>query len=426
MLDLGNDSEVFGLDTHPSEDLVALGLVDGRALLYAYQGKGEGSTLRHEAGRHAEACRAVLFDPTTGSRVFTASSDKSIRAVDVATGKTTWTIPTAHEEAVNCLHYWGDGGEVLCSGDDVGGVRLWDCRQAPNKPWATANKHEDFISDLLAHDGLLFGASGDNTMSTYDLRQRKLLARTMDQEDELLSLCVLKHGRKVVAGTQSGVLLIYSWGEWMNCSDRFVGHPETVEALVKVDEETLLTGSSDGLIRLCTVLPNKLIGVMGSHDDFPVERMKLSGNRGVLVSIAHDSCVRFWDMSILEEGEEEESGGEEEESEEEMVGKTKKGGGEEKGQGKSKAGKKVGGKAAVAKKRGCGGSSSSEEEESEEEDEEEEDEEEEEEVDEEDDGESSSSSEEEEEEEEPKGRRGRTAVTKKLKMTPSESFFQDL
>ena len=58
----------------------------------------------------------------------------------------------------------------------------------------------------------------------------------MDQEDELLSLAVLKGGKKVVAGTQSGVLLVYSWGEWANCSDRFVGHPETVEALVKVDE----------------------------------------------------------------------------------------------------------------------------------------------------------------------------------------------
>lgn len=153
----------------------------------------------------------------------------------------------------------------------------------------------------------------------------------MDQEDELLSLCVMKHGRKLVAGTQSGVLLVYSWGQWANCSDRFVGHPETVEALVKVDEvggcvaerergkgltttihtvhshpdqsttkpkqETILTGSSDGLIRLCTVQPNKLLGVLGSHDDFPVERMAFTHDRRLLASIAHDSAVRLWDMT---------------------------------------------------------------------------------------------------------------------------------
>ena len=44
---------------------------------------------------------------------------------------------------------------------------------------------------------------------------------------------------------------------------------------IKSNQGTILTGSSDGLIRLCTVQPNKLLGVLGSHDDFPVEGMKV-------------------------------------------------------------------------------------------------------------------------------------------------------
>lgn len=36
-----------------------------------------------------------------------------------------------------------------------------------------------------------------------------------------------------------------------------------------------MTGSSDGLIRVCSILPNKLLGVLGAHDDFPVEAMKV-------------------------------------------------------------------------------------------------------------------------------------------------------
>ena len=38
---------------------------------------------------------------------------------------------------------------------------------------------------------------------------------------------------------------------------RFPGHPESVDALVKFDESTVLTGSSDGAIRILSVLPNK-------------------------------------------------------------------------------------------------------------------------------------------------------------------------
>jgi len=424
---------------HPTQDLMALGLVDGRALLYLYQGKGETCTLHTDLGAHKEACRAVLFEPTTGARVYTASSDKSIRAIDVATGKVGWEVTDAHDEAVNCLTFWEEGG-LLVSGDDIGGVKLWDCREGRKKAVASIQKHEDFIADLLVHDGMLFGASGDNTLSTYDLKQRKLVARTMDQEDELLSLSVLKHGKKVVAGTQSGVLLVYSWGEWLNCTDRFVGHPETVEALVKVDEETLLTGSSDGLIRLCSVLPNKLLGVLGSHEDFPVERMKMGWDRRVLASIAHDSVVRFWDMSILEddnEEEEEEEEGEEEEEEEEEVSEVKSGG-------RKKGAAAVA--AAMAKKEkeekegGAGGSSSSSSSGSDDEDEEEDEEDKEEgeegeEDKEEDEGEEwgdddaggdSDRSSGSEEEQEPKRKGGQQQGNKKLRMTPAESFFKDL
>jgi len=42
-----------------------------------------------------------------------------------------------------------------------------------------------------------------------------------------LSVIVLKHGKKVVAGCQTGVLSIFSWGYWNDCSDRFPGHPES-------------------------------------------------------------------------------------------------------------------------------------------------------------------------------------------------------
>lgn len=45
-VDGGEDTEVFGLAMHPTRDLLALGLVDGRALLYGYDGMGEACSLR--------------------------------------------------------------------------------------------------------------------------------------------------------------------------------------------------------------------------------------------------------------------------------------------------------------------------------------------------------------------------------------------
>ena len=58
--------------------------------------------------------------------------------------------------------------------------------------------------------------------------------------------------------------------------------------MLKIDESTVLTGSSDGLIRVVQLQPNKVLGVVGDHDDFPVEGMRVSRDGRVLASFAHD------------------------------------------------------------------------------------------------------------------------------------------
>ena len=69
--------------------------------------------------------------------------------------------------------------------------------------------------------------------------------------------------------------------------------------MLKVDESTVLTGSSDGLIRVISLMPNQLLGVVGDHDDFPVETMRYSVDRTLVASLSHDLVVRFWDVSCF-------------------------------------------------------------------------------------------------------------------------------
>ena len=59
----------------------------------------------------------------------------------------------------------------------------------------------------------------------------------------------MQNGTQVVCGTQDGILDIYSWGQWADISDRFPGHPSSIDSLAVINEELLLTASSDGLIR---------------------------------------------------------------------------------------------------------------------------------------------------------------------------------
>lgn len=103
-----------------------------------------------------------------------------------------------------------------------------------------------------------------------------------------------------MVGSQAGVLNLWSWGDWSDSNDRILGHPSSIDTICKLDEDTICTGSSDGIIRLVTILPNKFEGVIGAHgEDFPIERLRLSYDNTWLASCAHDNSVRFWDVRFL-------------------------------------------------------------------------------------------------------------------------------
>lgn len=235
-----------------------------------------------------------------------------------------WTKAGAHNAPVSVIRPLGLSG-LIVSADDDGHVKVWDTRIAPGGPGSSAgcvgafHNHTDAVNDALVDESrdTLVTASGDGTLALYDLRKGKLAVRTAEDEHELLSLSLLKGGHELVVGTQSGMLQVWQWGHWTfekeedfaHEPDHFRGHPDSIAALLKVDEDTIVTGSEDGILRLCTVHPNKLVGVLGEHGDFAIERLAWSRDRRYIGSVSHDCLMKFWDVSYLFEGGDEEEGG---------------------------------------------------------------------------------------------------------------------
>ncbi|KAL2895978.1 WD repeat-containing protein 55 [Bienertia sinuspersici] len=57
-------------------------------------------------------------------------------------------------------------------------------------------------------------------------------------------------------------------------SDRFIDlSPNPVDALLKYDEDRVITGSYNGLISLVGILPNRIIQPIAEHSEYPVERL---------------------------------------------------------------------------------------------------------------------------------------------------------
>ena len=299
---------LFDLDFSPAGDVCAVGSVTGDVTVVGFGSQGGGggepwSRVVHSLrGLHGgESCRTVRFG-WDGECLYTGGGDNAIHLVDVESGQTTGTLAKAHASAVNCLCVCGSGGGLVASGDDDGVVRFWDVRQA-RQAGTFERCQTDFVSDMcwVPEVGHLLATSGDGTLASFDLRKLSAIkgAQRSDEDEELLSVVCLKRGKKVVCGTQLGVLQIFSWGKLGDVTDRFPGHPQSVDTLLKIDEGTVCSGSSDGLVRVLSIQPNKMLGVVGEHADFPVERIAKSHDGWLLGSISHDETLRFWDISAL-------------------------------------------------------------------------------------------------------------------------------
>ncbi|OAY62895.1 WD repeat-containing protein 55, partial [Ananas comosus] len=301
----------FDLDFHPSSPLVAAALINGDLHLYRYAADAQPERLL-AIRAHDESCRAVRF-VDSGRVILTASPDCSILATDVETGTTIARLEDAHGDAINRLVNLTE--TMVASGDDEGCIKVWDTRQRVCCNSFQAN--EDYISDMtFAADTTQLLAtrhslnclvtvvvySGDGSLSVCNLRKSKVQSRSEFSEDELLSLVIVKNGRKVICGTQTGALLLYSWGHFKDCSDRFLGHPMSVDTLLKLDEDTIISGSEDGVIRLVGILPNRIIQPLAEHSEYPIERLDFSHDRKFLASISHDQMMKLWDLQELLDG----------------------------------------------------------------------------------------------------------------------------
>ncbi|ORZ13062.1 WD40-repeat-containing domain protein [Absidia repens] len=289
------ENTVFDFDIHPSQDLILSGLINGKIHCHRYG--LEEHELLWDCKPFKKSCRGVTFTPD-GSHAYGISKDRSIQYLDISNGTVLEHKEQTHDNPLNALLCLN--ANLLATGDDQGVIKLWDNRKPD--PVMTYTEHEDFIAQMVynADKKTLVAVGGDGYLSTWDIRKPDVAAMSDHMEDELLSITLVKNNRKAVVGSQDGILSIWNWGDWGDYKDRIVGHPSSIDAICKLDEDTICTGSSDGIIRLVTILPNGFHGILGDHgEQMPVEHLKLAHDKKYLVSSGHDSSLQFWNVGHL-------------------------------------------------------------------------------------------------------------------------------
>ncbi|KAJ7248567.1 WD40-repeat-containing domain protein [Mycena haematopus] len=292
MPDIPVGAQVFDVVFHPKQAVVYTAALTGHVKAFAYDQATHKKIFSVRPSKRS--CRALTINDD-GTRLLTAGKSKGIHTIDTATGEIVETRTGAHDDPINRIKHvmpW-----LFATGDDNGVIKLWDPRQ--QQAVRTHKHHFDYITDLLwlPDKHHLLATSGDGTLSVMDVRSKKTtpFAQSEDQEDELLAATTIKGGAKIVVGTQLGILSIFNRSSgYADCVDRVPGHPSSIDALCSLPpaflesaafpgmENTVLTGSSDGLVRAVQVLPTRLVGVVADHGELPIERLAVGGGAGTL------------------------------------------------------------------------------------------------------------------------------------------------
>lgn len=274
--------------THSDTAVLAAGLVEGGVTVVSWSDPNKHSTIPIPG-----SVRGVAFESMHGSgdcRILAVNDQGQLFSAEESNFSTPAARPAVSTTGYSAIHVHEEHTAVV--GDDNGGIHLFDTRSREASLTASVLEQADYISSIQSLDSRTIAVgSGDGSLCVYDLRKSpkarlKLLAASPSFDDDVLSVAMYGKGSYAVCGTLAGAVNVVNMKMVEADEDepdmgrfvrRFYGHPESVSALLARDEEgVVLSGSSDGIVRVLEPSQELFLGVI-PYVNHTTQTMALKG-----------------------------------------------------------------------------------------------------------------------------------------------------
>lgn len=289
------DDFIVDICFHPKEDYIAVANIIGDVMLYKYT--NEDTNLVTSMELHLKACRDVEFSHD-GKILFSTAKDLCIMLTDVETEKLVRLYENAHDQPVYTMTILGEN--TFATGDDDGLVKLWDLRQKDSI--FSLKKMEDYVSSMITNseNKYLVCASGDGSLTTFNMTAKKLHVQSEEYEEELLCLGLFKSETKILAASSKGKMYVFNWGEFGLHSDEFPSlTKKALNCMIPITENIVITGGEDGILRATSLFPHHHLGIVGQHN-FSIEVLDVNSDGSLIASSSHNNDIKFWNVQYFE------------------------------------------------------------------------------------------------------------------------------
>ncbi len=248
-----------------------------------------GRELQHFDGRSDEI-NACAYSPD-GSRILSASSDKTVREWDRHTGRELQRFK-GHSSWVHACAYSPDGSRILSASSDKT-VREWD-RYTGRELQRFQGHSGPVLACAYSPDGMcVLSASYDNTVREWDRLTGRQLQRFQGHSGPVLACAYSPDGMRVLSASRDTT--VREWDLTGRELQRFEGHSSSVNACAYSPDGTrVLSASFDNTVREWDRLTGRQLRRFEGHSG-RVLACAYSPDSTRVLSASNDKTVREWD-----------------------------------------------------------------------------------------------------------------------------------
>lgn len=185
-------------------------------------------------------------------------------------------------------------GALVASGDDRGGVFVWDVAKKSGAYSLDGYPKGDVTAVQFSSDGrMLVTAGGDKKLIVWDLARQKQIA-VLELKDKVTDLEFSNNGRFVAIGTRSKEAFVWDFRSGKLKSFKHVD--DTLAVALSHDGRFLATAGKGKRIALWDAGSGKQLRLLSGHDNDVRGLAYLPGGRQLL-SIGDDKLVFLWDLA---------------------------------------------------------------------------------------------------------------------------------